>query len=104
MAIYAVDARELLPGLPPIEGRDAIRRFYRDLMDRFPRFAHAFEAAEIVVADSGDLAVARGTYRFTPDTEKPAEVQTGKYVGVWRNTDGDWRLQINISNSDSENG
>lgn len=100
MAIYAPDARELLPDLPPVVGRDAIRAFYGDLLDQFPRFAHEFETDEIIVAESGDLAVARGRYRFTPDTLNAAESQSGKFVGVWRYRDGDWRLQINISSSD----
>lgn len=98
MAIYAPGAQELLPGLPPIQGRDAIREFYRGLLERFPHFTHEFEAEEIVVARSGDLAVVRGAYRFTADRRQPDETQSGKFVGVWRYRDGDWRLQVNISN------
>ena len=71
MAIYAEDAREILPGMPPIVGREAIRDFYAGLMRTFPRFAHHFEAEEITVSASGDLAVVRGRYRFTPDREQP---------------------------------
>ena len=104
MAIYAEDAQELLSGMPPIVGRDSIREFYRGLIDELPRFAHQFEAHEVIVAESGDLAVVRGSYRFTADTLRPAEVQTGKFVGVWRRRDGDWRLQMNISNSDQPHG
>ena len=100
MAIYAPDAQELLPDLPAIVGRGAIREFYRGIIEELPRFAHEFKASEIVVAESGDLAVVRGTYRFTADTLRPAEVQIGKFVGVWRRRDGDWQLQMNISNSD----
>jgi len=100
IAIYAPDAQELLPDMLPIVGRDAIREFYRGLIEAFPRFAHKFEAHEIIVAESGDLAVVRGSYRFTADTLLPAEVQTGKFVGIWRRRGGDWRLQMNISNSD----
>ena len=104
MAIYAADAQELLSGMPPIVGRDSIREFYRGLIDELPRFAHQFEPHEVIVAESGDLAVVRGSYRFTADTLRPAEVQTGKFVGVWRRRDGDWRLQMNISNSDQPHG
>ena len=100
MAIYAPDAQELLPDMPPIVGRDAIREFYRGVIEELPRFAHQFEAHEVILAESGDLAVVRGSYRFTPDTLRPAEAQIGKFVGVWRRRDGDWRLQMNISNSD----
>lgn len=100
MAIYAPDARELLPDLPPVIGTAAIRAFYATLMSRLPRFAHHFEAHEITVGEAGDLAVVHGTYRFTADTRRPAQTQTGKFVGVWRHLEGDWRLAINISNAD----
>ena len=100
LAIYASDAQELLPGVAPIVGRDAIRDFYRGLIEAFPRFTHRFDAEEVVVAASGDLAVVRGTYRFVPDTRVPDEFQAGKFVGVWRHREGDWRLQVNISNGD----
>jgi ketosteroid isomerase-like protein len=60
----------------------------------------SFEAEEITVGEAGDLAAVRGSYRFTPDTLQPAQVQTGKFVGVWHRREGDWRLVINISNGD----
>lgn len=99
MAIYAPDARELLPGLPPLIGT-SIRAFYGNLMEQLPRFAHQFDAQEITVSAAGDLAVVQGRYRFTPDTQLPRQVYAGKFVGVWRRLGGDWRLAINISNSD----
>ena len=100
LTIYAPDARELLPDSPAIVGRDGIRAFYARLLDQLPRFAHRFEAEEITVGGAGDLAVVRGSYRSTPDTLQPAQVQTGKFVGVWRRREGDWRLVVNISNGD----
>jgi uncharacterized protein (TIGR02246 family) len=100
MVIYAPDARELLPDMPPLIGTTAIRGFYATLMEEMPRFAHHFEAQEITVGAAGDLAVVRGTYRFTPDVQVPGQVHSGKFVGVWRRLGADWRLAINISNSD----
>jgi len=100
LAIYAPDARELLPDTPAIVGRDAIRACYARLLDQLPRFAHRFDAEEITVGEAGDLAVVRGSYRFTPDTLQPAQVRTGKFVDVWRRREEDWRLVINISNGD----
>ena len=99
MVIYAPDARELLPGMTAIVGREAIRDFYGQLIDRFPDFAHEFEPEEITVAASEDLAVVRGMYRFTPDSGSPEEAQVGKFVGVWCRVEGDWRLKYNISNA-----
>lgn len=100
MAIYAPEAHELQPGLPPIIGRDAIREFYLELIERFPRFRHAFTMDEVTIAESGDLAIVRGTYRFLPDESRPDQMDSGKFVGVWVFSSGDWKLQINISNSD----
>ena len=100
MAIYAPEAHELQPGLPPIIGRDAIREFYLGLIERFPRFRHAFTMDEVTIAESGDLAIVRGTYRFLPDESRPDQMDSGKFVSVWVFSSGDWKLQINISNSD----
>jgi uncharacterized protein (TIGR02246 family) len=98
MSIYAPDAQELLPDMPPVVGLEAIQSLYQGLIEALPRFANDFDFDEIIVADSGDLAVVRGSYRFTADTDRPAEVQTGKFIGVWRHREGRWRLQMNISN------
>jgi len=100
MAIYAADARELLPGMPLLQGIDDIREFYRGLIKNYPRFSNEFDAQEIIISESGDLAVIQGTFRFTADKQFPDEVQTGKYVGVWKYQNGDWRLKMNVSNND----
>jgi uncharacterized protein (TIGR02246 family) len=100
LAIYAPDAQELLPQMAPLVGREAIRSFYEGLLNQFPRFAHHFEPEEITVAASGDLAVARGWYAFTPDTHSPKVVQRGKFIGVWCRNGDDWLLRYNIANPD----
>ena len=100
MAIYAPDATELLPGQPALVGRDAIREFYRALLERYPRLEPGFAMDEVTIAESGDLAVVRGTYRFALDAATPDTLDVGKFVAVWVYNSGDWRLMINISNSD----
>lgn len=101
MEIYAPDAQELLPDVPPLIGTPAIRGFYASLMEQMPRFAHHFHTQEIMVSAAGDLAVVRGAYGFTPDVQVPSQSHSGKFVGVWRRLEaGDWRLAINISNAD----
>lgn len=99
-AIYAIEAEELQPGEPPLAGHEAIREFYRRLFGKFPRCDHSFTTEEVMIAESADLAVARGSYRFTFDHTKPDEAEVGKFVGVWVFRAGDWRLQLNISNAD----
>jgi uncharacterized protein (TIGR02246 family) len=104
LAIYAPDPYELWPGQPALSGRAAIGDFYRQLLEDYPRFQQTFVMDEVTIAESGDLAVVRGTYRFTPDETQPDEIEIGKFVAVWVFLAGDWRLQTNISNSDSPTG
>jgi ketosteroid isomerase-like protein len=98
--IYADDAQELLPELAPIVGRDSIRAFYQALLAAHPRWRHELLLERIQVAEAGDLAVVRGTYRAILDTDHPESAAAGKFVGIWAFRDGDWRLSLNISNSD----
>ena len=100
MAIYAPDAQELMPAQPAVVGREAIRELYRQLITNSPRFGHAVSMDEVTIAESGDLAVVRGSYRFTYDENTPEHVDIGKLVSVWVYTLGDWKLQIIIANSD----
>lgn len=100
MVMYAADAREMLANQPAIEGHDSILAFFQALHARFPRFSHHFEPRTITVAQSGDLAVVTGTYRFIPDSLDPQNDDVGKFVGVWKRQDGQWRLALDISNSD----
>ena len=100
MAIYAPEAQELLPGQSAIIGRDAIRDFYRQMLDDYPRLEQRIDMHEITIAESGDLAAVRGSYQFVPDTQDPDVVEVGKFVSIWVYAEGDWRLQVNISNSD----
>ena len=100
LSIYADDAQELMPGVPVITGREAIRAFYVRMLNDQPRYKHEIQINEIIVAESADLAVAVGTYKFTPDTNHPDKVEQGKLLSVWRNRDGDWRLQKNMATSD----
>jgi uncharacterized protein (TIGR02246 family) len=104
LAIYSPDPYELWPGLPALVGRAAIGDFYSQLLEDYPRFQQTFVMDEVTIAESGDLAVVRGTYRFIPDETKPDEIEIGKFVAVWVFLSGDWRLQTNISNSDSLTG
>ena len=59
-----------------------------------------FALDEVTIAESGDLAVVRGSYRFMYDDNTPEQVDIGKLVSVWVYLTGDWRLELIISNSD----
>ena len=50
LAIYADDAQELMPGVPAITGREAIRAFYVRVLNDLPRYMHELQMDEIIVA------------------------------------------------------
>jgi ketosteroid isomerase-like protein len=53
------------------------------------------------VAHSRDLAYEVGTFELTLDDAQGKPVKTpGKYVVVWKQTDGKWRVAADIFNTD----
>jgi len=99
-ALYARDAQMLRANAPTVHGRDSIADVFRELGAGLPNFRHEFRAESIVVGQGGDVAVATGVYRFTADTLHPTAVDVGKYLGVWKREDGDWRIALDMTNSD----
>jgi ketosteroid isomerase-like protein len=99
-ALYARDARLLRANAPAVGGHDSIAVVFRDLAAELPRFRHEFRSDSIVVASGGDYAIVTGAYRFTPDTMHASTFDVGKYLGVWKREDGDWRIALDMTNSD----
>ena len=99
-ALYARDARMLRANGPTVHGRDSIAVVFRELAAALPNFRHEFRTDSVAVAAAGDLAVVTGVYRFTPDTVHPTAVDIGKYLSVWEREDGDWRIALDMTNSD----
>lgn len=99
VSFYAEDAVEMASNTPMIQGRDAIQQWYEAWLTP-AGVGMTFETAEIVVAGSGDVAVERGTYRFTQDSPRGRTEDVGKYVTVWKKVDGTWQVAIDTANSD----
>ncbi len=99
LAFYAPDGRQMPANAPAVVGEAAIRQWYESwLLD--PNVSSSFAPEVVEVAASGDLAYDRGTYRFEMQTPEGPVVDEGKYVVVWRKTDGEWRAVLDIGNSD----
>ena len=99
-ATYLPDAHLLPPNAPPVEGREAIERFWKGFYDAY-RVAISIGTDEI--EGRGDLAYARGHFTLdgTPKTKGPPPVHDeGKFVEVLRRqSDGSWRYAVDIYNS-----
>ncbi|MGA8442654.1 MAG: DUF4440 domain-containing protein [Candidatus Sulfotelmatobacter sp.] len=99
-SFYADDAKLMAEDTEPIEGRNAIERFWRVACDG-ARTAKARRTIALdEVAASGDLGYGLGTVtlRIPQNTGQEREV-TFKYATIWRREgDGRWRLVVDISN------
>jgi ketosteroid isomerase-like protein len=91
-AHFAADSRLHVANMPPVEGREAIRRFYRNLFRFLAASAASPETAH--VSASGDLAYTTGStsnrFRAGDGTVEYA----GKYVLVWTRHEGDWQVAV----------
>jgi uncharacterized protein (TIGR02246 family) len=98
-SLYAEDAVFFTPGRPATIGRAAIAEvMIEDLQD--PGFALELVGQTTLVAASGDLAYARGTFKASFTNPQSRQVQSvgGTYLQVFRKrTDGSWEILEDIS-------
>ena len=97
-ALYAEDARIMMPGRPTISGRSEILNFYRAAFQGLVE-SIILDTTDIEV--SGDLAYATGSNRITltPPGEASRE-ERGKYVAVYRRASAaDWKVVIDSYSS-----
>lgn len=97
--LYTADGAMMAPGAPIAQGHPALEKAWSGLM-QMPGFGLTFEADQIVVASGGDMALDRGGYQLSLDGPDGATKDIGKYVVVWRNIDGQWKVAADIFNSD----
>ncbi|MFH1068759.1 MAG: SgcJ/EcaC family oxidoreductase [Candidatus Glassbacteria bacterium] len=96
-ALYTKDAKLLPPNMEMMQGREAVRAFWQGAMDMGCKTA-SLEIEE--VEKKGDIVVEIGKYTLVI---KPAGGQTitdrGKYVVLWKQENGAWKLDTDIWNS-----
>jgi uncharacterized protein (TIGR02246 family) len=94
-AMYATDAYVLPPGHDMVRGRADIEAFWKGATQQLAN-------ARLVVVNVAPLGprAAReiGTFSFETKSQPPQPV-VGKYVVVWRNIGGRWRLATDIWNN-----
>ena len=97
--MYAEDGAFMPPNAAIAKGPDAIKQNWAALMET-PGFGLTFAPDVIVVSSSGDMALDRGTYRLVVAPDGKEQVDTGKYVVVWRKVGNEWKAAADIINSD----
>lgn len=92
---YCTDAQVMSPNLETVKGREAIRKFFygdgqfKDVIIELP---------DGNVYGNGDLVVEESTYNF-PDG-KGGSVDKGKFIALWKQEEGRWKLYREIWNTD----
>jgi ketosteroid isomerase-like protein len=74
-----------------VVGREAVREFYADWF-AIPYTAIHVQAQTVTVASSDDLAYLVGESALVLSGPQGERQVPGKYLGVWRKIDGEWRL------------
>jgi ketosteroid isomerase-like protein len=97
-AIYLSDGLLLPPNAPPVEGPSAIVEIWKSYVG-LPNVAIDFGPNRVEASSSGDLAYDYGWYTFGFDSDKGRVEDKGKYVVVWKNVDGKWKVAADIFNS-----
>jgi uncharacterized protein (TIGR02246 family) len=94
-SFYAETATVMLPGAPPIAGRDPIEKAFTGMMAT-PGFALTFAPTKIEVSRAGDFAYELGDYQLTmPDKKGKPQTSKAHYVVVWaKQPDGAWKALV----------
>ena len=99
MTYLSSDAVFTPPGSPVLITDAAIREYYEESFAD-PAFSLDCEQLSVDIADSGDMAWARGYCHFT-FTDPNTKVVSGKsrWFKVWlKQTDGTWKCKVNTWN------
>jgi uncharacterized protein (TIGR02246 family) len=94
-ALYAEDATVHPPGSEAVQGRAAIQAYWQADLDASEGATSTIETNEVQVY--GDLAVEIGSFMSTAADGSHAD--HGKFIAVWKNVDGEWKIVHDIFNS-----
>jgi ketosteroid isomerase-like protein len=92
-AHYWPDGEILLSNSAPVKGKDAIPVWGELIRMGVKHFT--FQTTNITLG--GDLLVETGTYEMKTADQKL--IDRGKYVVIWKNINGEWKLFRDIGNS-----
>ncbi|NOT64063.1 MAG: SgcJ/EcaC family oxidoreductase [Acidobacteria bacterium] len=98
-ACYTADGQLLPPGSTPLSGTANITAFWQGAMSLGIKSA---QLATQSIEERGDLAVEVGQYTLDIQPDGTAAMtDIGKYVVVWKNDGGTWKLHVDIWNTNN---
>jgi ketosteroid isomerase-like protein len=94
--VYTLDARVLPPGAPTVEGRPAIKGFWRAAVAGMGLASATLTTIEAQLCGDDVVEIGRADL-----TLKGGQVITGKYLVHWKQEDGKWKWRTDIWNTNS---
>lgn len=94
--LYAEDAMAMPPGAVQVEGRAAIEAMWKSMLS-LPLSAIELKTSE--VGGGVETAWVSGNYRLLQNDGSVADA--GKYVVIWKESEGGWKIYRDIWNSDA---
>jgi ketosteroid isomerase-like protein len=94
--MYAEDAYLLAPGSPIVQGRSKIQSCWAEAVKAVGD--RKFTTVDLKPL-AANAALEVGTWTFRSKAQPPQDMN-GKYVVVWEKVGSDWKLAIDIWNSD----
>jgi uncharacterized protein (TIGR02246 family) len=96
MEFYADDVVTILPGIPPLEGKEAVRADWEYMLDTYKLDR---EAELVYVNVDGDSAVRRmeWTNTLTPKDGGEPIVESGNCIFGFKKVDDEWKLAWEIA-------
>ena len=95
--IYTTDAYILPPGAPPVSGREAIKRFWSDLIQSANAKSAVLESVKVMPTGDGVVEIGKALLTIEPPGQAQSQIDV-KYVVFWREEDGRWKWHVDIWN------
>jgi len=101
ITFWAPDAVIQPAGSPQIDGHDAIAATYKAYFETMNLKALIGKTSKLTISESGDLAYEIGVNHMTFGTPKGDMLDVGKFLIVWKKTNGTWYVAALSFTSDA---
>ena len=95
LALFTDDAQILPQNGPVVTGKANIGEFLREQMTPVASFNTEADLSLV----RGDMAIEQGHYRVR-NVRRGSDIEEGKYMHVWRNVGGEWKIYRIMYNTD----
>lgn len=93
-SLYTETGQLMPPNSDVLEGRDAVQAAFQGFMDMGVKEIR-LEALEV----EGDVGTATEVGRYTLEAADGSVIDSGKYIVIWKQESGEWKLHRDIFNS-----